>query len=68
MDQSTPQPLLLRASEVAALLGLSKSKVYELIASGQLPRFPLGSTKTVRVSRAALERWIADRDRESAQS
>lgn len=53
-------PLLLRVPEAAALLGISRSKAYELIAAGVLPSLHLGAS--VRVPRASLLDWI---DRET---
>ena len=50
--------LLLRAGEAAELLGVSRSRVYELIAQGTIPSIKLGST--VRVPLDALRQWIAD--------
>ncbi len=52
------RPLLLRATEVAVLLSLSKSKVHEMMAAGELPCVRIG--RAVRCPRIALERWIAD--------
>ena len=49
-------PLLLRPDEVAALIGLGRSKTYELIASGALPVVRIG--RAVRVPRAQLEEWV----------
>jgi excisionase family DNA binding protein len=49
---------LLRAEEVARLLGIGRSKTYELIARGELPSLRIG--RLVRVPRHALDRWIAD--------
>jgi excisionase family DNA binding protein len=46
MDQ-----LLMRAEEVARALGLGRSKVYEMMQSGELPVVRIG--RSVRVSRAA---------------
>ncbi len=51
-------PLLLRAEEAARLLGLGRSKVFEMLASGELPAVRVG--RAVRVSRASLERWVRD--------
>ena len=51
------EPLLLRPLEVAELLGISKSKVYELLASGALPSIRIGSS--IRVPVAELKKWIA---------
>jgi len=48
--------LLLRHEEAVSLLGISRSKVYAMLASGQLPSIRAG--KSVRIPRAALERWI----------
>ncbi len=53
-------PLLLRAEEAAHLLGLGRSTVFGLLASGELPAVRVG--RSVRVSRAAVERFIAGRE------
>jgi excisionase family DNA binding protein len=53
--------LLLRAEEVGHLLGIGRSKVYELIAVGELPVVRVG--RSLRVNRLALERWIDSRTR-----
>ena len=47
---------LLRVGEVAELLGLSRSKVYAMTASGELPVIKIGTA--VRVPKKALEEWI----------
>jgi len=51
-------PLLLDAHEVARLLGVGRTKVYELIASRELPVICIG--RCVRVPRAQLQKWISD--------
>lgn len=48
----TPQPVLLRVSEAAALLALSRSAAYELIRSGDLPHVKLG--RSIRIPQRAL--------------
>ena len=48
--------LMLRPAEAAEALGISRSKVYELIASGQIPSIRLGGS--VRVPVQALREWI----------
>jgi excisionase family DNA binding protein len=50
---------LLRAAEAAKLLGIGRSKIYEMLARGELPALRIG--RLVRVPRHALEQWIADR-------
>ena len=49
---------LLKAEEVASLLGISKSFVYTLIRKGQLPAIRFGAA--VRVKPDDLERFIQD--------
>ncbi len=53
------EPLLLRAGEVAKLLGLGRSTVFALLAGGELPVIRIG--RSVRVPRVALEHWIDQR-------
>ena len=53
------EPLLLKAGDVAKLLGLGRSKVFAMLAVGELPVIRIG--RSVRVPRAALEGWIAER-------
>lgn len=52
-------PLLLRAEEVARLLGISRSKAFALLATNELPAIRIG--RSVRVARADLEAWIQSR-------
>jgi excisionase family DNA binding protein len=58
---------LLRPTEAAELLNISRSKAYELIAAGVLPSVRVGDS--VRVPTAQLRAWIerntvGDRDHE----
>src|ERR1051325_9073645 len=53
---SESMPLLLEAPDVARLLGLGRTKVYELIARRQIPTIRVG--RCVRVPASALARWI----------
>jgi excisionase family DNA binding protein len=54
------QPLLLTVSQVAKMLRLGRTKVYELIATEGLPVVHFGRAK--RVSMAYLQRWIESRE------
>ena len=54
--QETTQPLLLTVPQVAKLLNLGRTKVYELIGTKQLPVVRFG--RAVRVSSASLQRWV----------
>src|SRR5213083_1181443 len=49
-------PWLLESREVARLLGIGRTKTFQLIASGQIPSIRLG--RCVRVPAAALYSWI----------
>ena len=53
--------LLLRPTEVAELIGASKSRVYEMLATNQLPYIEIGNSRTKRVPLAALRHWIEER-------
>ena len=52
-------PLLIDSREVSRLIGLGRTKTFQLMASGELPTIRLG--RCVRVPRVALEAWIEDR-------
>lgn len=49
--------MLLRPTEVAEALGISRSSAYELIAAGVLPSIKVRSS--IRVPVDDLKRWIA---------
>jgi excisionase family DNA binding protein len=51
-------PLLVRVPEAAELLGVSRAKAYELVASGVIPVVRIG--RATRVPLEALRRWVAD--------
>ena len=51
--------LLLKADEVAHLLGVGRAKTYALLAANALPTVRIG--RSVRVPAQALRAWVADR-------
>ena len=53
------ETLLLRPAEAAELLGLCRSKVYAMLAAGELPVVRIG--RSVRVPREALHDWVNSR-------
>ncbi len=59
-NEASTQRLLLRIPEVAKALGLGRTKVYELIAAGELPVIRLG--RAVRVSVTALQKWVEEQN------
>lgn len=74
-EQASPQPeayhcdhdddeflndRLLRASEVARIFGVGRSRAHELMANGTLPAIRFGSS--IRVRRSSLERWLREQE------
>jgi excisionase family DNA binding protein len=57
---------LLTAREVQQMLGLGLSKVYDMMARGELPTLRIG--RLVRVPRSALMEWMASRTRSGGSS
>ena len=55
--------LLLRLPEVASLLGVGRSTVYELVQRGDLPAVHVG--RAVRIPSAALQRWVEQQTAEA---
>ncbi|MHB8614109.1 MAG: helix-turn-helix domain-containing protein [Candidatus Dormibacteraceae bacterium] len=53
------EPWLLDSRQVARLLGISRTKAFQLMASTELPVVRIG--RCVRVSRFALGAWIHER-------
>jgi excisionase family DNA binding protein len=50
--------LLLTPTEAAALLGIGRSKVYELLKTGQLPSVRIGTCR--RVPADAVQKFVAE--------
>lgn len=53
------QRLLLRPEEAAAILGLGRSTIYELVRTGELPTVHIG--RTTRIPARDLQSWIEQR-------
>ena len=49
-------PLLVRVEEAARLLSLSRSMIYEMMNSGELPSVRCGTAR--RIPLAALRLWV----------
>jgi len=56
---------LLRVCEAADLIGLGRTKTYELVASGQLPCVHIG--RAVRVSTSAIDDFVRQLEEESTR-
>lgn len=50
------QPILYRPEDAARVLGIGRSKLFELLATGQIPSVQIGRAR--RVSRRALEQYV----------
>ncbi len=61
-QEEIEQPLLLKVEAAAKLLSLGRTKMYALIASGEVPAIRLG--RSVRVSRTVLRQWVEDRSKQ----
>lgn len=51
------EPLFLTIREAAAALSVSRSRVYELVNSGDLTIVHVGGAKTTRIRRAEVEQY-----------
>ncbi len=60
------QRLLLRVPEAAERLGIGRTKMYEMIATGELPIIRIG--RAVRVSASALQKWVEQREQQAGLS
>jgi excisionase family DNA binding protein len=60
--QETMQPLLLNVAQVSKMLSLGRTKVYDLIATKQLPVVRFG--RAVRVLSASLRRWVEEQEQQ----
>ncbi len=61
-QEGTPQRLLLRIPEAAETLGIGRTKIYELIATGELPTIRVG--RAVRISVSTLQKWVETREQQ----
>lgn len=65
LDPQSPAPTaaLLTPKDAARMLSLGRSRVYELIASGDLPSVKVGRSRRIRL--VDLERYVADLEPET---
>jgi len=61
-QEGASQRLLLRIPEVAETLGIGRTKIYELIATGELPTIRVG--RAVRISVSTLQKWVENREQQ----
>jgi excisionase family DNA binding protein len=58
-NMETTEKEWLKVPEAAELLGLPKTRGYELIQQGELPAVRIGE-RTIRVNRSELERFLLE--------
>ncbi len=58
-DQPLANPLLVSPETAADILEISRTQVYVMLASGELPSLKIGRLRRIPVR--ALEEWIQDR-------
>jgi excisionase family DNA binding protein len=59
MAATAPEKLLLTITETQEATGLSRTTIYGLMRSGELPVVRIGTA--VRISAAGLRAWVAER-------
>lgn len=57
-DRSNSHRLAVSPAEAARMLGLGRTKFYELLADKQIASLKIGTRRLIRLS--DLERWLAD--------
>jgi excisionase family DNA binding protein len=62
LTTNTIQPWFLTIPETAIILGIGKTKVYELMATEGLPKVKFGTA--VRIPVKELQEWLSQRERE----
>ncbi len=60
------EKLLLKPSEVAQILGIGRSLIYELIARREIPSIRLG--RCIRVPSESLQRWLKIQEFQSSET
>ena len=48
--------ILLKPAEAAETLGIGRTRIYDMLASGDLPAIRIG--RSIRIPVAALQQWI----------
>ena len=58
-------PQLLNAMDLCRLLGLGRTKVFSLLASGEIPSITIGKARRVRAE--ALRQWLEEQEQAQAR-
>jgi len=57
------EKLLLRPMEAANIIGVGRTRMYEMIASGEIPAIHLG--RSIRIPTNKLRQWVEDKQQET---
>lgn len=63
MERQRVQPLLLTVEEASKLLGVSRSKMYEMVATGEVRSIKIGRMR--RVPRKILDEYVEEKINEA---
>ena len=58
--------LAVRPTEAGEALGLSRTRIYQLVQSGEIPSFRIG--RSVRIPTSALEHWLEKKTKEEDEA
>ncbi len=61
LDRLDLEPILLRGGEVAQVLGCSVALAYKWMSAGIIPTIRVPGSRTIRVPKEALLRWVAEK-------
>jgi excisionase family DNA binding protein len=59
-NRTITHPLAVSPDAAAGLLGIGRTRLYELLSSRELPSFTLGRRRLIRLS--AIEAWITSQE------
>jgi excisionase family DNA binding protein len=64
--EASIEPLLVRVEEAARILSLSRSLIYRMMDSGELPSIKRGTAR--RIPLAAIRAWVAKHSEHPGES
>jgi len=59
------EKMVLKPSEVSEVLGIGRTRAYELLSTGELPSIRIG--KSIRIPVTALKQWMEERQSENGK-
>lgn len=60
LGRSVMEKILMRPTEVAQMLSIGKSTIYELLATGEIPSIRIG--RSIRIPVKWLNEWVEKRE------